>query len=154
MTVSEPIALLSPCSLLSSALTPWVNEAGFTPSHPRAVPSQCASPGNQGSRHFHHKDREGSSPGERAWGPHVQSSFSPRGPRAKRKKPSAGVESQPASSCLPTQDSPPDVALYRPTAASCPAISWGCLMDRLSHLNAEVTSTTVCTIIPGAGDVV
>lgn len=86
MTVSEPIALLSPCSLLSSVLTPWVNEAGFTPSHPRAVPSQCPSPGSQGSRHFHHKDREGSSPGERAWGPHEQSSSPPPGGRVPRGK--------------------------------------------------------------------
>lgn len=65
VTVSEPIA-----SLLSSVPTPWVNEAGLTPSHPKAAPSQCSSPGSQGTRHCPHKEREGSSPG--AWGPHFQ----------------------------------------------------------------------------------
>lgn len=44
--------------------------------------------------------------------------------------------------------------VYRPTAASCPAISGGCLMGRLSCLNAEVISLTVCTIISGTRDVV
>lgn len=65
MIVSDPIA-----SLLSSVPTPWVNEAGLTPSHPPNVPALAV----REAGHYHHKEREGCSPGEGAWGPHFQSS--------------------------------------------------------------------------------
>lgn len=85
----------SACSLLSSVPTPWVNEARLTPSHPRAAPSQCSSPGSQESGiHNHHKEREGSSPGEGDWGSHVLSSFAPTQLYTKRKNPAQGQEKQ------------------------------------------------------------
>lgn len=73
MTVSDPIT-----SLLSSVPTPWVNEAKLTPSYPPKVPALAV----REAGHYHHKEREASSPGG-AWGPHFQSSSShncvPRG---------------------------------------------------------------------------
>lgn len=155
---------LPTCSLLSAEPTPWVNEAGLTPSHARTTPSQCPNPGYREVAHV--LLRKGRATLTRE-APDItyklpfltrfsSHSFLPRMNSHSRMR--GSVHRQP-SPLLPTQDSPPDGGLQAKKAASCPAISWDCL-DKLSYTwtqcrHCSVTSKvtlTRCLIISEARD--